>query len=173
MFTAALRIVSFQVDAEEVAADVYAYVWKAAATYDLSRGSVATWLVNMARSRSLDRLRRRAIHHPGEAALMYLCNNSKGPDALLSASETRAQLQRALRGLPIDQKHAIELFYYSELTVTEIAAKLALPIGTVKTRLRLATMKLRLLLAALESAPVKLRKTSSVLRAQPILDCQL
>lgn len=151
VFATALRIVSLRVDGEEVAADVYSRVWKTAETFDANRGCVGAWLVSMARSRAIDRFRARAVRRRTEAALLFQCDSREDPDALIDASRTRGRLRRALQALPLEQRRAIELFYFSGVPIADIAAKLSNPVGTVKTRLRLGLMKLRRLLAALET----------------------
>lgn len=160
VFAAALRVIGFQVDAEEVAADVYARVWKTADAYDSRRGGVGTWLVGMARSIAIDRLRTRAVRNRSEAALLFQCACSDNPEAQADASETKCRLRQALQTLPFEQQRAIELFYFSELPIADIAAQLGQPIGTIKTRLRLGLLKLRRILAALES-PLPKRKPVS------------
>lgn len=150
VFATALRIVSFQVDAEEVTADVYARVWMTAGAFDARRGSVRAWLISMARSGAIDRLRARAVRSRSEAGLLSHCGG-EDPEAKLDAFETRQRLVQALRALPCEQRVAIEMFYFSELSIADIAAQLGNPVGTVKTRIRIGRMKLRRLLAALET----------------------
>ena len=149
VFSAALRIVSFQADAEEIAADVFARLWTSAGTYNARRGSVGAWLSGMARNRALDLLRSRTVRERSPAALLRTCDR-EDPESILVTSERKMTLHRALQGLPVPQRHAIELYYFSDMHVTDIAAELGCPLGTVKTRLRLGTMRLRQLMAVLE-----------------------
>lgn len=152
VFSEALRIVGFPADAEEITCDVFTRLWTAARAFNSERGTVGAWLSGMARNRALDRLRSRAVRERNPAALLRQCDR-QDPESILLRSQRRLTLQRALDGLPGPQRHAIELFYFSEKHATDIAAELGCPLGTVKTRLRLATMRLRQLMAALEQAP--------------------
>jgi len=148
VFATALRVLSFRADAEEVTADVYHRIWRTAESYDPQRGAVDAWLVSIARSRAIDRLRSRATRHRSETALSIECSSSADPESSAAASQTRSHLLQALHALPAQQRHAIELAYFSGLTMTEIAEQLGHPIGSVKTRIRMGLMKLRRLLAA-------------------------
>jgi len=148
VFATALRVLSFRADAEEVTADVFVRIWKTANTYDPRRGAVDGWLVSIARSRAIDRLRSRAARDRSETGLSIECSSCVDPESTVAASETRNHLRQALHALPFEQRRAIELAYFSELTMTEIAQRLGHPIGSVKTRIRMGLMKLRRLLAA-------------------------
>ena len=148
----ALRIVSFRTDAEEVAADVFARVWKKAETFDSHRGNVGSWLISMTRNGAIDKLRACAVRGRSETALLSRCSASENLQSALEAAERLAWLKVALEGLPFEQRRAIELFYFSEMSAADIARELRQPIGTVKTRIRLGRFALRRLLAALEPA---------------------
>jgi RNA polymerase sigma-70 factor (ECF subfamily) len=132
----ALRILRDVRDAEDVVQEVFVQAWQQAARYDPARGNVAAWLCTIARTRALDRFRRRAARRedPGDAA-------ERGADPP-RAEETLA-VRQALDGLPPDQRRALELAYYEGLTHTEIAARLQEPLGTIKTRIRTAIIRLR------------------------------
>lgn len=154
VFATALRIVAFRADAEEVAADVYTRIWtNAAATYNVRRGNVYAWLLRIARSVAIDRLRSRAVRQRSERELLSYCSACDDLSSLISASETRTQLRQAVAGLPFEQRRAIELFYFSEMPIADIAEQLGHPIGTVKSRVRSGTIKLRRLMGAVEKAP--------------------
>ena len=147
VFATALRVLSFRADAEEVTTDVYHRIWRTAESYDPQRGSVDAWLVSIARSRAIDRLRTRATRDRSETALSVECSSGINPENSAAAAQTRTQLQHALHALPPQQQRAIELAYFSGLTMTEIAEQLGHPIGSVKTRIRMGLIKLRRLLA--------------------------
>jgi RNA polymerase sigma-70 factor (ECF subfamily) len=146
VFSLALRILQNRADAEDVVQDVFAQVWAQAARYDTARGAVAAWMLTMARSRAIDRLRSRNSR-PETASEARVVEEL--PDAavrqdlqLLSAEQIR-NLKAALNALPEAQREALELAYYEGLTHAEVAERLAEPLGTVKTRIRQAVIKLR------------------------------
>lgn len=139
----AYRILGETGEAEEVLQEVFLYVWKAAATYDGSRGSVLAWLIVATRSRAIDRLRSRrgALH-----TSLDQVPEAASPEDLEAASAEReweSLCRGAIGELPKEQRLALELAYFEGLTHQEIAEKTATPLGTVKTRIRLGLMKLR------------------------------
>lgn len=146
VFTTALRIVSLPADAEEVAADVYSCAWRTASTFDVRRGSVSAWLASMARSRALDRLRKRTVRTKHEAASSLCPQPIANGERTAAEAQTRKQLLGALDALPEEQRQALELAYFAGLSASEIAGRLGSPLGTVKTRVRMGLMKLRRIL---------------------------
>ena len=153
VFRTALRIVSQPSDAEEVTADIFARVWKAAGAYDPRRGSVGAWLVTMARSRAIGVLRARAVRVRTLGRVRYADITTPDGDRLIYAAEAQLRLRWALRGLSPEQQRAVEMFYLSERSLREIADETAVPIGTVKTRLRLGLKNLRRLWGTRENSP--------------------
>ena len=148
IFSVVLRVLSFRADAEEATADVYAQVWKTAGMYDTRRGSVSSWLIRIARNRAIDLLRSRSARDRSEATLFLECSGAPHSQNGRAASQTLSHLYQALEALPAQQRRAIELAYFSGLTMETIAEKLGEPLGTVKTRIRMALMKLRRMFAA-------------------------
>jgi RNA polymerase sigma-70 factor (ECF subfamily) len=140
-----LRVLQDTAAAEEVLLDVYMQVWRQAALYDERRGTPLAWLLTIARSRAIDRLRSgksdKQRHEPIECA-DRLAHTADVADAAVVA-ETQTLVRAALNSLAPEQKEVIELAYYLGLTHTEIAARLGQPLGTVKTRTRLGMIKLR------------------------------
>jgi len=132
----ALRILRRVSDAEDVVQEVFVQVWRQAARYDPERGSPQAWLSIMTRTRALDRLRRLVSRReePGEAA--PLARDVPRTDDALA-------VKGALDTLTEDQRRALELAYYEGLTQSEIAERLGEPLGTVKTRMRSALIRLR------------------------------
>jgi RNA polymerase sigma-70 factor, ECF subfamily len=146
VFSLALRILQVRADAEDVVQEVFAQVWAQARRYDPGRGAVAAWMLTLARSRAIDRLRaRRARPEAGaEPALAErLPDSAAPPDHDLLSAEQVDRLRRALAGLPNAQRVALELAYYEGLTHAEVAVRLGQPLGTVKTRIRQAVIRLR------------------------------
>jgi RNA polymerase sigma-70 factor (ECF subfamily) len=138
-------------DAEEVVEEVFWQAWRQAGRYDPARGSASSWLLSIARTRGLDRLRsrRRRREEPLEntsadpETAQVAETAARGPAADLESSEQRAHVLAALAELPAEQREALELAYFEGLSQTEIADRTAQPLGTVKTRTRLALGKLR------------------------------
>ncbi|HSP95590.1 MAG TPA: sigma-70 family RNA polymerase sigma factor [Thermoanaerobaculia bacterium] len=146
LFGLAQRILGDTGEAEEVLQEVFLHVWKAAATFDASRGPVLAWLLVATRSRSIDRLRsRRPGRSAGVRSLDEVPEAASREDIEADAAgrEWEAQCRAAIAELPEDQRRALELAYFEGLTHQEIAQHTATPLGTVKTRVRLGLMKLR------------------------------
>jgi RNA polymerase sigma-70 factor (ECF subfamily) len=144
IFGLALRILGSEADAEEVTIDVYAQVWRTAGSFDPSRGSVMSWMSTIARSRAIDRLRSlraAGCSQPLSEAEPLLAGKDTEEGAIRRLELRRAQA--AVAGLPEDQRRAVALAYFSGMSHSEIAARLNVPVGTIKTRIRLGMMKLR------------------------------
>lgn len=132
----ALRIVREPGDAEDVVQEAFLQAWRQAHRYDPARGSPQAWLSAIVRTRALDRLRRRAARRPPAEAAPAAPRDASDPDAVLA-------VRTALQALSADQRRALELAYYEDLSQSEIAARLGVPLGTVKTRIRAAMIRLR------------------------------
>jgi RNA polymerase sigma-70 factor (ECF subfamily) len=140
------RVVGSSADAEEVLQEAFLQAWSQAGRYDSARSSVSTWLVLIARSRALDRLRQRQSRERTAAAaeLEPVPPNASGRlDEHVLFRERRERVRSALEGLPAEQKEVLELAFYEGLSQSEIAERTATPLGTVKTRSLLAMKKLR------------------------------
>jgi RNA polymerase sigma-70 factor (ECF subfamily) len=141
-----VRIVRDPDDAADVLQDVFWEAWQAAAAYDPDRGSPEAWIVTRARTRAIDRVR--AIRRRGETFVAPIdealapAPAEPGGDAAERAAD-RSVVVTALGRLLAAQREVIELAYYGGLTQTEIAERLKQPLGTVKTRMRLALERLR------------------------------
>lgn len=147
LFGLILRILHDREEAEDVLQETFLQVWRRAADFDETRGRAFTWLVTIARSRALDRLRSAGSRtRLGEEAAQI--PHDEVGDAARDAekSETGAIVRKALSELPEEQQKPLFLAYFEGLTQTEIAARLGDPLGTVKTRMRSGMIKLRELL---------------------------
>lgn len=144
----ALRILRAKGEAEEVVQDAFVEAWKRAATFDPRRGTAFSFVLAIARSRALDRLRSRGAE--GRATQAF-AREDKAPVPLPIESaqqrQDRDRIQAALASLPQEQRSVLELAYFEGLSQSEIAAKTGDALGTVKTRCRLALEKLAGLLA--------------------------
>lgn len=143
LFGLLLRILKRRGEAEDVLQEVFIQVWQRAGDFDPARGRPFTWLVTIARSRAIDRLR--TLDARERLATEAASTTPTSSDALADAShaEERDRVRRALDLLPSDQNQAVCLAYFDGLTQTEIARRLDVPLGTVKTRVRSALSKLR------------------------------
>jgi RNA polymerase sigma-70 factor (ECF subfamily) len=141
-----VRIVRDGAEAEEVVEAVFWQAWQQAGRYSTERGTPGAWLLAMARSRSLDRLRslrRRRDEQPVDETIFERQPAAGDPLAHLEASDRAYHVAHALQTLPAEQREVLELAYFEGLSQTEIAERLSQPLGTVKTRARLALRKLR------------------------------
>jgi RNA polymerase sigma-70 factor, ECF subfamily len=148
IFSLALAVVNDRETAEEITLDVFMRVWQKADTYRAEQAKVSTWLTHIARHHSIDVLRRRAarLDHSAihwEDVIRNVGSSLPGPQESVELSLRRARIHAALARLPAEQKQALFLAYFGGYTQSQIAEILAQPLGTIKTRLRLAMQKLR------------------------------
>lgn len=154
VFGLVLKILNNREAAEEVTLDVYTQVWRQAHTYDRTRGAPGAWLMMLARTRAIDRFRAGAAEYGRieslDAAQLF-ASDADTPERDVEGQERRKFVQQALTVLTPEQRHVIALAYFYGLSQSEIAEKLQLPLGTVKTRMRLGMIKLREALAPYEA----------------------
>jgi RNA polymerase sigma-70 factor (ECF subfamily) len=149
VFAVILRVLNDRASSEEVLLDVYTQVWRQAANYDTGRGSPLAWLMTIARSRAIDRLRSGWQEQHRSEPLDSLGDARSGgesPEESAAFAEKRRIVRSALGEIPAQQRELIEMAFYSGLSHSEIAEKSGIPLGTVKTRIRLGMMKLKDLL---------------------------
>jgi len=155
LYALLLRILHNAEDAQEVLQETFLASWSKPWTFDPTRGSELAWLITMARSRGIDRLRSRArrVQREEKAALEIHSSVANvvpsGTDSL-ELAEIRSAVRDALRQLPAAQQAALELAYFDGLSQSEIAARLDEPLGTIKTRTVLGMKRLRERLGALK-----------------------
>jgi len=147
LFGLVMRILHDRAEAEDVLQETFLQVWRRAGDFDEARGRAFTWLVTIARSRALDRLRAAGSRGRLATEAAGLPREDMG-DAAADAlrSEESRTVRAALAELPNEQRHALLLAYFEGLTQAEIAARLGDPLGTVKTRMRAGMIRLRQLL---------------------------
>ncbi|MGN6571376.1 MAG: sigma-70 family RNA polymerase sigma factor [Pseudolabrys sp.] len=132
--------------ADELAQETLLAVWRKAASFDPSRATAATWIFTIARNLRVDRYRKEWRGVAAGDDLPDTVDERAAPDEELSGGERDERVRRALRTLPPDQVKVIELSFFEETPHAEIAKALGIPLGTVKSRIRIAMTKLRALL---------------------------
>jgi RNA polymerase sigma-70 factor (ECF subfamily) len=146
-----LRIVKDPSAAEDITLETFLQLWRTAESYDPVRGTVLAWLLTVVRSRSIDWLRarkaRRADLEETLDGVFDLHDGRPSPESASIDADRARIIRGAMAELPPEQRRAIELTYFSGLSHSEIASHTGLPVGTVKTRIRLGMMRLRELLA--------------------------
>lgn len=142
VFTVAARFVD-AATAEDVVQDVFVTLWKKHATFDPSRGAFKSWIIQIARRRALNELRRRrGPREERDDSLETLSDDSLEPDEAQWLAHRRKVVRAAIDALPVAQRQALSLAFFEELTHEQIAATLSAPVGTTKTRIRLALKRL-------------------------------
>lgn len=143
-FGLAFRVVSDAKEAEDVVQEAFLTLWRQAQRLDAARGSVRSLLMTIVHRRAIDAVRRRAGRPEVVLdAAAPLAATTPDPVDFASLAEERETVGRALRELPEEQRKAIELTYFGGLTVAEMAAEEDIPVGTAKSRLRLALERMR------------------------------
>ncbi|HXD39005.1 MAG TPA: RNA polymerase sigma factor [Ramlibacter sp.] len=146
---AVVRRIAGDVHAEDVLSDCYLQAWRSAKDFDAGRGSPLSWLLTMARSRALDRMRQETLRHGGLSGAPEFDPDSSetgqdpGPEQLLESVEAGSRLHAALSLLSANERWVLGLAYFREHSQSEIAGITALPLGTVKSLITRAQHKLR------------------------------
>lgn len=144
IFNLCVRILRDTAEAEDVIQEIFMQVWREAERFDPARASAKTWLFTIARSRSLDRYRsRNAVHRRLDDDASDNLSSLAVQEDFEHSSLMQQYVARALQLLSDEQRRALELSYYEGLTQEEIAEKLGEPLGTIKSRIRSALIKLR------------------------------
>ncbi len=143
-FAFALRILAAESDAEEAVQETFVRIWRSAQLYDPARAGVPNWVLSITRNLCLDELRRRRRRAPElwslEGALEHPAADRTDVEA--ERAIIGAQVRAAMQSLPSEQRSAVELVYFHGLTSQEVGKLLAVPPPTVRSRLRLALLKL-------------------------------
>jgi RNA polymerase sigma-70 factor (ECF subfamily) len=147
IYPVALRILRSAADAEEVVQQSWLQVWKGAAGYDPRRGTVAAWLLTVARSRALDLYRSVASRRRAEGQVdPEPLARPEDPTTSVAQRQVSERVRKALEGLAPQQRQVLEIAYFEGLSQNEVAARLNAPLGTVKSWTRQGLMRLRELL---------------------------
>ncbi len=148
VYGCALQVVSDAAAAEEVCQDVFLRVWERSGTYQADKGKVVTWLARIARNRAIDVLRARrsrgiVAEAPVDDSISASPGSGSDPGERLWQSLREERVREAVASLPPEQRRALTLAFFHGLTHRQIAEALGEPLGTVKTRIRDAMLKLR------------------------------
>ncbi len=144
LFAMLCRLLPGRTDAEEVVQDTWLRVWRRASSFDPERGSVAAWLMTMARNRALDRLRSATARRRREEKVAAEERGAgEDPSRAAHLGEARRRIRASLSTLEPKRREVIELAYWQGLSQREISTRLGIPLGTVKTWTRVALRKLR------------------------------
>jgi RNA polymerase sigma-70 factor (ECF subfamily) len=151
VFSLARNIVGDPGTAEEITLDVFTLIWEKAGTYNPEKAKVRTWMTTITRNRSIDELRRQGSRPERLVVDLFQVSSSQvlvdnSLEDVAQASLNRQRIRKAVSQLPDDQKAALQLAYFKGYTHRQIADLLDQPLGTVKTRIRLAMGKLRKIL---------------------------
>jgi RNA polymerase sigma factor (sigma-70 family) len=144
LFGVALRILGERSEAEDILQDIYLTVWQKAAAFDASRASPMSWLIAIARNRAIDRLRARGNRRmePIEAAT-EIVDPTPGADSALEDSETNTKLHLCLDTLAERERTALHAAFFDGNTYEELATRMRVPLGTMKSIIRRAMIKLK------------------------------
>lgn len=147
LMAVATRIAGGRAEAEDIVQEVFARAWREAATFDRARGSAIAWLVTLTRNRAIDavRSRKRRTRHEDDQTREEpaVVPPASTPELAVVDAERAAAVRVALESLRPEQRQVLELAYFSGLSHSEIAERLAQPLGTVKTRIAQAVKRLR------------------------------
>lgn len=132
---------------EEIVQDVFVKIWKTTARYQPGQGKVSTWILSITRNAAIDYHRRTKRHQTGtvqgDESLVYISDPAPGPGDVAETAHTRLIIKHAMASLSTEQREIVEAMYFQGQTQQEIAHRLGIPPGTVKSRARLAMVKLR------------------------------
>jgi RNA polymerase sigma-70 factor, ECF subfamily len=153
VYTVAYNMVGDQGTAEEITQDVFIKVWEKASTYRPDMAKFSSWLISIARHCAIDELRRRGVRaeknsvelpeEEGETGESGLLPTLDGPEELVETAMQQENIQKVISTLPEDQGQVLRLAFFKGLSQSEIASQLGEPLGTVKSRIRLAMQKMR------------------------------
>ena len=129
--------------AEDIAQETMLTVWRKSHLFAAEKGSLSTWIYTIARNLRIDRIRRQTVWQAYDDDIYDMPSGEELPEARIMREEAEASVSAALAALPSEQREVIQLAFVDGLSHSQIARKLCLPLGTVKSRVRLAYQKLR------------------------------
>jgi RNA polymerase sigma-70 factor, ECF subfamily len=150
LFGVVLRILGERSEAEDILQEVYVTVWRKAVDFDAARASPMTWLIAIARNRAIDRLRatRQKRHMEPIDTATEVADSAPAADRALESAQTNARLHGCLDGLAAHERAALRGAYFDGNTYEDLAARMSVPLGTMKSWIRRAMIKLKSCLEA-------------------------
>lgn len=145
-----LRQGADQSTADDLVQETLLTIWRKASQYSASRGTLSTWVFTIARNLRIDRIRRQKPWREADDDLSFMESDEEPADEAVARGQMETRMRVAVSGLPPDQKEVIVLSYIEGLSQSDISARLDLPLGTVKSRMRLAYQRLRTSFEGLE-----------------------
>lgn len=130
-------------DADELAQEVMVTIWRKAGSYDPGKSAASTWIFTIARNRRIDLIRRRKRPEPDPEDPLFHPDPDPGGLEVLATTQVQVKIRAGLEALPRDQQKVLHAAFYEGLSHGEVATKLGLPLGTVKSRIRLSFRNLR------------------------------
>jgi RNA polymerase sigma factor (sigma-70 family) len=143
IFAICIKLLRDRPEAEDTLQDVYVTAWTQAASFNPQLSSAVTWLGTIARNRAIDRIRRRRTQPLDEAAAEEIADEAPTPAALAQVSEERQRLEVCLQALPDTQRAAIRQAFFTGLSYPELAARMSVPLGTMKSWIRRSLIQLK------------------------------
>ncbi|MEO8577603.1 MAG: sigma-70 family RNA polymerase sigma factor [Gemmatimonadales bacterium] len=147
LYSLVLHLLKDPDEAEDVVEETFWQAWRKASSYEPSKGAVSTWLLTIGRRKALDRIRAKKRHKEDpigqDRTFADLPSPAPDPSQDMEGSELREHVRAALKELPSEQREVLEMGYFNGMSQTEIADRTGQPLGTIKTRMRLAMQKLR------------------------------
>ncbi|CAM4475650.1 RNA polymerase sigma factor [Paenibacillus typhae] len=147
VYSFAYRIVKDSMAAEEVMQELFMRIWKNPEQYDSAKGKLSTWMFTVTRNIAIDQLRKKSTRPPQQSAdaeeLQQLRDTGAMTEDMVEMLLAGEQVREALQELSRDQQQVMDLIYYQGLTQQEVAYHVAVPLGTVKSRVRLAMRQLQ------------------------------
>nr|MDW3656492.1 sigma-70 family RNA polymerase sigma factor [Paraburkholderia terrae] len=143
IFAICLKVLRDRSEAEDTLQDVYVTAWNQAATFNPQLSSALTWLGTIARNRAIDRIRRRRTQPLDEASAEEIVDDALTPAALAQLSEERQRLEHCLQALPGTQRGVIREAFFTGSSYAELAARMSVPLGTMKSWIRRSLMQLK------------------------------
>jgi RNA polymerase sigma-70 factor (ECF subfamily) len=146
VFGVILRMVRDRAEAEDLLQDVFVTVWRRASAFDPARGSAMTWLITLARNRTIDRLREHRETALDEPEALAIPSEDPTPAALAEASQARQRLEACMQRLEPQQRGVVREAFFSGASYSELASRLSVPLGTMKSWIRRSLMQLKMCL---------------------------